>query len=311
MHEQSMARPSDGWRREVAWRRIAAWLRDAVTALARRVAAPPRLPERTAEETEALRVARAAAERRYAFRMEGRRIGCLLVHGLTSTPQSMRALGEYLAAHGVDVEAVLLPGHGTTPEDLEATSWESWYDAVRAALDRLRPRCDRVFVCGQSMGGALALRAAAREPVDGVASLSGFLYLRDWRLRFLPFARRFVRWRKCIGNDIADPAARDEVCYDRLALRTVEELVELGAAAKQDLPRITVPALVMQSRVDHVVPPDTADFIYDHIGAADRELVRLEHSYHVISMDYEREIVAERVLRFLRRVAYAESARRR
>jgi carboxylesterase len=301
MQQQSIARPQD-W-----WHRLGTWLREALAGWTQRhdtLEAP--LPATLATQ----RAQRADAERRYAFRMEGRRIGCLLVHGLSSTPQSVRDLGAAFAARGIDVEAVLLPGHGTTPEDLESTTWEEWYDAVRGGLDRLRPRCDRLFVCGQSMGGALALRAAAREPLDGVMSLAGFLYLKDWRARFVPSLKHIWRWRRSFGNDIADPQCRDEVCYDRISLRTVEQLMALGKAARADLPKIEVPALVVQSRTDHVVPPDTADAIYDGIASTDKELVRLENSYHVISMDYDAGIVAERCVRFMRRVAYSEGRAR-
>ena len=297
----SIARTGDSRPRWIAW------LRDLVTALVRR-------PEATAPPSPAalavVRQARLAAEREYGFQFSARRIGCLLVHGLTSTPQSMRRLGEAFAARGIDVEAVLLPGHGTTPEDLESTTWEEWYEAVRAALNRMRPHYDVLFVCGQSMGGALALRAAAEEPVDGVISLAGFLYLRDWRAKLIPLVKHVWRWRKSIGNDIADPDTRDEVCYERMSLRTIEQLMHLGHATKAILPKIAVPALVVQSRVDHVVPPDTADFIYDHIESHDKELVRLEHSFHVVSMDYDADLVADRAVRFMRRVGYAESTHR-
>jgi carboxylesterase len=302
MHEHSIERPQD-W-----WHRFTAWLREATSTLVRRNETPLALT--TSAMLASQRAARAEAERRYAFRMQGRRIGCLLVHGLSSTPQSVRALGEAFAARGIDVEAVLLPGHGTSPEDLETTNWEQWYEVVRGGLDRLRPRCDRMFVCGQSMGGALALRAAAREPLDGVITLAGFVFLKDWRLRFLPAFKYFQHWRKCIGNDIADPSRRDEVCYDRIALSTIEQLVALGDAVRSDLSKIEVPALVIQSRVDHVVPPETADLIYDTIASTDRELVRLENSYHVISMDFDFDIVVERSVRFMRRVAYAEQRAR-
>jgi carboxylesterase len=300
MHEHSLARPSE------RGRRIAAWLRDALGALLHRMPVPR---EQLAEQLEVLRAGRTEAEKRFAFRLQGRRIGCVVVHGLSSTPQSVRAVAEYMAEHGIDVEAVLLPGHGTSPEDLETTTWEEWYEAVRAGLDRLRPRVDRLFVCGQSMGGALAMRAAALEPVDGLISLAGFVYLRDWRVKLVPYLKHVWRWRRSIGNDIADPEAFDEVCYDRLSLSTIEQLILLGAATRSVLPSIEVPSLIVQSRTDHVVPPDTADFIYDHIASRDKELVRLEHSYHVIAMDYERDLVAERAVRFMRRVAFAEARR--
>jgi carboxylesterase len=229
----------------------------------------------------------------------------LLVHGLSSTPQSVALLGAALAGRGVEVETILLPGHGTTPEDLEHTPRAAWYAAVRDGLARLRPRCQRLFVCGQSLGGTLALRAAALEPVDGVISLAGFLYLHDWRVKLLPVLQHVRRWERAIGNDIADPAAAAEVCYDRVPLRTISELVALGTEVQHLLPRIAVPALVVQSRIDHTVPPDTADCIYARLGSRDKELLRLEHSFHVVAMDRERDLVAAHCLRFMRRVARA------
>jgi carboxylesterase len=225
------------------------------------------------------------------------------VHGLSSTPQSVAGLAAALAARGVEVEAILLPGHGTTPEDLERTTRDTWYAAVRAGLERLRPRCQQLFVCGQSLGGTLALRAAALEPVDGVISLAGFLYLHDWRAKLLPVLQHVRRWEGVIGNDIADPSLRQEVCYDRVSLRTVSELVALGADVQRLLPRVAVPALVVQSRVDHTVPPNTADWIFARLGSRDKELVRLEHSFHVVAMDRDRDHVAALCLRFMRRVA--------
>ena len=306
MHEESIEPPTD-------WpRRLAAWLLELVNGLAgRKRLSASSAAESAALDPEAVEHARAEAEARWAFRMDGARIGCLLVHGLSSTPQSVRWVGEYMAAHGVEVEAVLLPGHGTTPEDLETTTCMDWYGAVREGMQRLRPRCDRLFVCGQSMGGALALRAAAHEPVDGVIGLSAFVYLRDWRVQFVPYIKHVMHWRKSIGNDIANPETRDEMCYDRLSYSTLEQLILLGRTVKADLPLVRVPALVIQSRVDHVVPPDNADYIYDHIASKDKDMVRLEHSYHVIAMDYEREGVAERCVRFMRRVGYAEARRAR
>ncbi len=229
------------------------------------------------------------------------------MHGLSSTPQSLSALASALAARGVEVEAILLPGHGTSPEDLERTTRATWYEAVRDGLERLRPRCRRLFVCGQSLGGTLALRAAALDPVDGVIALAAFLYLHDWRVRLLPLLQRVRHWEPAFGNDISDPALEREICYDRISLRTVSELVALGMEVQGLLPRIAVPALVVQSRVDHVVPPDTADWIYARLGSRDKELLRLEHSFHVVAMDRERELVAARCVRFMRRVARANA----
>src|SRR6185436_20244240 len=82
------------------------------------------------------------------FSHDGSKIGVLLCHGFTGTPQSMRPWGEYLAAQGYAVRCPLLPGHGTTWPECNRTAWPDWYGAVRAELLSLRESCSPVFVCG-------------------------------------------------------------------------------------------------------------------------------------------------------------------
>jgi carboxylesterase len=250
--------------------------------------------------------ARSAPPEALGFRETGRRIGCVLVHGLTSSPQSMRPLARALVERGIDVEGVLLPGHGTRPEDLRGVAWPDWYAAVAAGVAALRSRCDRVFVLGQSVGGTLALRAAAREPVDGVITLAALAYLRDWRLHFLSFLIPVMRWRRRAASDIARPGAVDAGAYDRMPLTTVQQLVDLLRQVRLDLPKVRVPALILHSKVDHVVAPDNARYIYAHLGSETKELVRLNHSYHVISLDNDLDLVVDRCVRFMRKIGYAE-----
>ena len=240
------------------------------------------------------------------FREMGRRIGCLLVHGLTSTPQSMRPLAQALVERGIDVEGILLPGHGTRPEDLSGIAWPDWYAAVAAGVASLRARCDRVFVLGQSVGGTLALRAAAREPVDGVITLAAVAYMRDWRLPFLSLLIPVVRWNRRAANDIARPGAVDVGSYDRMPLTTVQQLVDLVRQVRIDLPKVQVPALILHAKVDHVVDPGNAPYIYERLASKTKELVRLNNSYHVISLDNDLDLVVDRCVRFMRKIGYAE-----
>src|SRR5918998_1676938 len=83
----------------------------------------------------------------------GGRHGVLVLHGFTGCPQSMRPLAEAFADEGYTVDLPLLPGHGTSPDDLAATRWSDWSGAAEAVYENLAARCDRVVVAGLSMGG--------------------------------------------------------------------------------------------------------------------------------------------------------------
>jgi carboxylesterase len=245
-------------------------------------------------------------ERGWQLEGIGRRLGCVLVHGLTSTPESLRGWAEAFQRHGIDTRLVLLPGHGTQPEDLLDVQWEHWYAAVVTAVNEMRRACDRVYVLGQSLGGSLALRAAAHAEVDGVIALAAIAYMKDWRLWFLPVLRPLLRWRQSPDNDIARDVV-DTGSYDRMPLHSIEQLLELAGLVRRDLPDIKVPALLVQSEEDHVAPPGNLDFIHDRIGSQDKERIRLRNSYHVISLDHDRQMVLDHSIRFLHRIGYGSS----
>src|SRR5690349_5123499 len=97
------------------------------------------------------------------FAHDGGDTGVLVCHGFTGTPQSMRPWAERLAADGLTVRLPRLPGHGTTWQEMNRTRWADWLAAAERSFAELVDRCDRVFVMGLSMGGALALRIAERQ----------------------------------------------------------------------------------------------------------------------------------------------------
>ena len=102
--------------------------------------------------------------------------GALVVHGFTGCPQSMRGLAQAFAAAGFATELPLLPGHGTSVDDMLATRWADWSGAAEAAYENLAARCDRIVVAGLSMGGTIT---AIRSP----ASCSSTRPSSRWRSR--------------------------------------------------------------------------------------------------------------------------------
>lgn len=264
-----------------------------------------RTPSRTARGRE-------AGPSTAPFFLEAGPLGCLLLHGLTSTPYEMRLLGERLHAAGHTVHAVRLAGHGTEVEDLEGCSRHDWYRSAEEGLVAVARRCSPVVVVGASLGGLLALRLAQahRETVGALALLAPPLVLRrpwpalavSWTspvLSWLPSRLRFVAKT---GSDIADPQARRiHPGYRSMPLRSVAEVVALQGEVRSLLREVKQPTLAIQARQDHTVDLQTLAVLQSELPNLWGTVI-LPNSFHVVAVDVERERVAQEILRFVGQV---------
>lgn len=221
----------------------------------------------------------------------------VFLHGFTCTPKTLLPVAAELNQAGFTLSLPLGPGSGTTPEDLAKHDSRDWLDAAVAAWDRLAQTHPRPAVAGLSMGGALALHVAAQRPVSAVVALAPALFLRNW-LGLLPLVKLIRPWRQAGESDVKARQAED-LCYSRYALKSLGDLQQVMAAARQALPRITAPLLVMQSREDHVVSPAGLEYCYGRAGSTVKEKQWLENSYHVLTLDQEYPAVAGHMRRFL------------
>ncbi len=238
------------------------------------------------------------------FYSEGEGIMCLLVHGFTGSPSEMRVLGDYLKEKGYGVSGILLPGHGTSPEDLAKTAWPDWYKAVEEEYLRLREQNDYVIPIGLSMGGILSLHLSSQYDVPGVVALSAPVYIGNRKAYFAPLLKFFYnyhqkpvaveQWQKEIENG--------HFSYNITPVKSLASLLKLISMVKKELPRIKVPALIIQSWQDRTVNPQSAQYLYDNLGSEDKELIWLEKSGHVITLGQEREQVFKAVEKFIRRI---------
>ncbi|MCF3962779.1 alpha/beta hydrolase [Streptomyces fuscigenes] len=238
------------------------------------------------------------------FRHEGGDAGVLLCHGFTGSPRSLRPWGEYLADRGLTVSLPLLPGHGTRWQDMQATGWQDWYACVDLALRELRERCGRVFVFGLSMGGALALRLAAKHGagVAGLVLVNPAVRVHGAAAHALPVLRHLLPSTKGLANDIAKDGG-DEIGYDRVPLRAADSMRRLFALVDGELPRVTQPLLLLRSREDHVVPAWDAARVLGRVSSGDVREVVLEQSYHVATLDHDAERIFEESAAFVARLA--------
>jgi carboxylesterase len=226
-------------------------------------------------------------------------VGVWLQHGFSGCPASMRPMGEWLAQRGLTVSAPLLAGHGTAWRDLEDVTFEDWEGQAEAALLDLAERCQTVLAVGLSVGGALVLHTAARhqDKVAGVAVIN--VDVRRPVLALAPVARFFIRSVKGVGNDIHKPGQNEEP-YERLPVKVLTQLARTYRTVQREIPSITVPLLVFSADEDHLVKPSNSRYVFDRVGSSQKELIRLTNSYHVATIDYDADLIFERVHEFAR-----------
>lgn len=227
--------------------------------------------------------------------------GVLLVHGFTGSPAEMALLGEFLHAQGCTVLAPRLCGHGTSPQEMAATDWKKWYHSVCDGYHLLKSLCAEIHAVGLSMGALLAMRLAHEfKAVRSVVSMSAPIYIANQNLKYLPPLKesvgKFVRKSR---RKLPGVPERYTVAYRQMPLTCIHGLIALISETMRLLPTLRQPLLVVQSRGDHTVLPDSAAYIYRSAGSAEKSLFWLEASGHLVTLDCEREKVFARIAAFL------------
>lgn len=234
------------------------------------------------------------------------RVGALVLHGFTGNPTTMKPLTDAFVSAGFTVSVPRLPGHGTTVEDMARTSWPDWSSHVEHSYEHLAARCDQVVVASLSMGSTLACWLAARHP-----EIAGLVLINSAVKPYDPGSDDFIQamidagdeFVDGIGSDIADPEAH-ELAYEKTPLRSLLTLMQAIVDLQDDLPRITSPALVIQSTQDHVVDPTASDLLAEKLSGP-VERITLDRSFHVATLDYDKDLIAERAVEFASKVTSA------
>lgn len=230
-------------------------------------------------------------------------IGVLLSHGFTGSTVSLRPWAQDLAAAGHSVVLPLLPGHGTTWQEMNRTTWQDWYAELSRGFARLSDRCEHVVVAGLSMGGALVTKLVQDHPdrIDGLVLVNPAYKVEDPRMRVLPLLQRVLPSLPGIGNDIKKPG-QDEGCYDRIPLKALYSQTQLWAEVVQALPAVRTPVLLFQSPEDHIVPASSSELFLERVGSTDVQHELLLNSYHVATIDNDAPTIFAMTRDFIDRV---------
>ena len=226
-------------------------------------------------------------------------VGVLVIHGLTSTTSSMKFLAEQFADAGYNVELPGLAGHGTKWQDMNSVKYADWVDDVEKALKKLQERCSKIFLCGLSLGGELALYLTGKHPeITGTILINHTSKFTNPKFWFVPFLNKFIRSVPAIASDIKDQNSK-EFAYDKTPTNGINEMLKLIKEVNKIQSNILQPCLIFKSKEDHAVPKISATFTMKKLGSRDKELIWLENSYHVAPLDYDKELIAKKSIEFI------------
>ena len=262
-----------------------------------------------------------------SYRVGNGRSGVLLVHGLAGSPVEMRYIANGLAREGYNVYCPQLAGHGSQAQDLRTSTWQDWYKSAEQALLEMSAQCDTVVVGGLSTGAVLALLLAANHPekVAGLALYSPTLWLNGpnipWYARLFPIVPtkrlaeifRFpapqdlgikdARLREFIKNSVTASGGNCQVVTPGGA---VIERRWLFNAVREGMHKITQPVLILHAREVGYAALNNATYLQEKLSGA-VDLVVLEDSFHLVTVDRQRGLVLERTAAFAKRIFSALS----
>lgn len=218
--------------------------------------------------------------------------GVLLIHGLSDSPYSMRAMAEKLHAQGYYVVVLRMPGHGTAPVGLVRATWRDFAAAVRLGARDLRARigpAKPLYLFGYSNGGALAVEYALSRlqgedlpDVDGLVlfspaiGVSGAAALAVWQSRasMIPGLEKLA-WTN-VGPEY-DPYKYVSFAVNAgdQAYRLTQRIAsQLSALASDGAVKGMPPILAFQSLADATVSTQAVvDALFRRLAPGGHELV--------------------------------------
>jgi len=258
------------------------------------------------------------------MRFPGGRRGFLLLHGLGGTPIELRYVAQGLARAGYTVHVPRLAGHCGSADEIRATGWADWYETVENEHRLMLQRCDTIVAGGLSMGAVLAIHHAAQHPQEvcalvlyapslwldgwGIPWYSSFFALitQKWLADCIPFAERDpwgikdARIRALIEKAITSGDS-SQAGIAALPGSLMLELRWLTQAVKRETGKVRQPALIVHPRNDDRASLRNLTYLQSNLGGLSHAVI-LDDSYHLVTLDRQRQLVLDRTLEFVKQL---------
>lgn len=258
----------------------------------------------------------------FEFKHTNSQRAVLLLHGMTGSPFEMKQYGKNLYKAGFDVFCPCLPGHGEDLWNVKNTKWQDWFNFAEEKYIKLKQSYPEIYLGGICMGAVLALGVAEKnKDVSGIIAISTTLFLDGWTipwysflfplglhtiLRFyysFPESEPYGIKNEIVRRKIGALLKENTVALNYIPMTCVYELLEMSKHVRKNINSIKQPVLIMHSNRDDLTSLKSADFVYKHISSEVKEYIIFKNSYHLITMDNDKDSAAQKSVEFLNNIS--------
>jgi carboxylesterase len=229
----------------------------------------------------------------------------------------MGAIPRMLKQSGYSYAIPLIKGYSA---HTGITSYKNWIDETEQFVSDLMQAHTTVSLVGLSMGATLSLAVAARNSnIQSLSILSPVLIFDGWSVAWYypllkifymlgfrnwhyketaPYGVKNLEMRKRIKKAVESNNV-SELGAAHLPARHLYESLELIKDTKKELSSVNSDILIIHAIDDETASPKNPDLILSSIASETRRTIWLGNSYHMITVDNEREIVANETINFI------------
>lgn len=241
----------------------------------------------------------------------------VLLPGLCGSELEMGAIPRLLRQSGISYVIPRIPGYSA---HTGLTDYLDWINTVEQFMTDLENDYESVSMVGLSMGATLSLSVAARNTqVKSLCLLSPVLLFDGWSVPWYypllstlyrlgirnwhfkerePYGVKNKELRRHIRKAVLENSV-SELGAAHLPAKHLFQSLQLIKDAKQVLDDVIADTLIIHAIDDETASPKNPDIISQQISSETCRTIWLGNSYHMITVDNEREIVANEVNNFI------------
>ena len=238
------------------------------------------------------------------FYFKGNSIGFIIIHGGGGgTCADLKPLAiDLKRERGYTIRLPLLPGYGTSPEDLRRTPIASWKNALEKEVKALKEECQKIIIGGHSMGGLLALILAANFDFDALFTISTPMGIQRFGLWLVPFINIFMKYHSVNSVQLKKETNGRWVGYNKIPINIVTKVKKLIRETKISLPRISSSAIFFQGCLDSEIKKGSLNYIFNKINTKCKKKIWLKNNGHSILDSPDHKQIVLKLIEFIDKI---------